>query len=53
MRTPKKAQLRNLPKDELEKELNRLEKRGLGNHRKAKYIKYQLKKRNQIHQIVC
>lgn len=30
-------------RDELERRLNRLEKRGLGTHRRAKYIKYQLK----------
>ena len=45
MRVQKKKRLRDLSVAELKKKLNRLEKRGLGDNRKAKYIKYQLRKR--------
>ena len=45
-----KVRLRNMPKDELLKRLNRLKAKGgpafnFGDCRKAKYIKYQLRTR--------
>ena len=45
MKKQEKKRLRDLSGSELRKKLNRLEKRGLEDSRRAKYIKYQLKKK--------